>query len=116
MVSVLCDLLTSKKIAPSLIRVEKIFFKIEHKGYQKKQILRWFKKCVELLRQEVPKDLLSENRFLAKFSQVPKNQFFCKNFFPFAKLKISHFWNQCKIPLFLIPCTPNFEEIFFQLV
>jgi hypothetical protein len=35
MVSILFDLLTSKKIAPSLIRVEKSVFEIRRKGYQK---------------------------------------------------------------------------------
>jgi len=40
-----------------------------------------------------------------------------KKNFPFAKHETSaHFWNQRKIPLLLIPCMPNFEEIFFQLI
>jgi hypothetical protein len=36
MVSILFDLLTSKKTAPSFIGVEKNFFEIGRKGYQKK--------------------------------------------------------------------------------
>jgi hypothetical protein len=74
--------------------LKKISLKLSTKGVSIKRsgILRRFQKCVELLRQEVPKDLLSEKRFFAKFSKSLKNQFFCKKFFPFAKLKISaHF-------------------------
>ncbi len=83
MVSILFELLTSKKTAPPLIRVENFFVKIEGKGYQKKRNLRWFQKCVESLCQEVPKDFFSEKQFFAKFSKSLKIQFFCEQIFPF---------------------------------
>ncbi len=41
------------------MKVEKNVFKIGGKGYQNSGILRWFQKCVDLLRQEVPKDFSS---------------------------------------------------------
>ncbi len=78
-------------------------------------ILRWFQKCLDFLRQEVPKDFFSDKCFFAKFSKCLKNQFFCN--FPFAKLKTSaHFLNQRKITLLLIPFADYFEEILFQLL
>ncbi len=43
------------------------------KGIKRSGILRWFQKCVELLRQEVFKDFFSEKHFLAKFSKSLKN-------------------------------------------
>jgi hypothetical protein len=56
---------------------------------EKVEILCGFQKCVDLLRQEVPKAFFSETRFFAKFSKCLKNQFFCQNVFPYAKLKTS---------------------------
>ena len=47
-------------------------------GIKRRGILRGFQKCVELLRQEVPKDFFSEKQFFAKFSKPLKIQFFCK--------------------------------------
>jgi hypothetical protein len=78
------------------------------KGIKRSEILRWFQKCVELLRQEVPKDFFPEKQFSAKFSKSLKIQFICKNL-PNARL-------QRKILLLLIPCMPNFEEIYFKLL
>jgi hypothetical protein len=94
-----------KKTAPSLKRVAtKISSKLGAKGIKRSRILRWFKKCVELLHQEVPKDFFSEKWIFAKFSKSLKIQFFCKNFFPFAKLKTSahfltliFFWTSLRI-------------------
>jgi hypothetical protein len=61
-------------------------------GIKRSRILRRFQKCIELLRQEVPKDFFSEKQFFAKFSKSLKIQFLSKNFFPFAKLKtFAHF-------------------------
>ncbi len=57
-VSILFDLLTSEKIALSLIR-KLISSKLAAKGIKRSKILRWFKKCVELLGQEVTKDFFS---------------------------------------------------------
>ncbi len=61
--------------------MKKISSKLSTKGIKRSGILRWFQKCVELLCQEVHKDLLSENCFFAQFSKSLKNQFFSKNFF-----------------------------------
>jgi hypothetical protein len=62
------------------------------KGIKRRGILSSFQNCVELLRQEVPKDFFSAKRNFAKFSKSLKIQFFCKIFFPFAKNKTSaHF-------------------------
>jgi hypothetical protein len=86
------------------------FFKLGAKGIKRNGILRWFQKCVELLRQEVPKDFFSEKRFLALKNSV----FLYKFFSPFAKHETSaHFWNQRKIALLLIPYFSNFKEFFF---
>ncbi len=93
---------------------KKISSKLVAKGIKRSGILRWFQ---ELLRQEVPNDFFSEKQFFSTFSKSQKIQFFCKIFSPFAKLETSaHFLNQRKIPLLLIPCTPNFEEIFCELL
>ncbi len=94
---------------------KKISSKLAVQGIKKSGILRWFQKCVELLRQEVPKDLFSEKQFFAKFSKSPKIKFFCKFFSPFAKLKTSpHFWNQRKIRFFWYPAQPISKKFFFN--
>jgi hypothetical protein len=67
--------------------LRKNFFEIGRAGYQKKRNFALIKKCVELLRQEVPKDFFSEKGFFAKFSKSLKIQFSVKKFFPFAKLE-----------------------------
>ncbi len=53
--------------------------KLGAKGIKRSEIFRWFQKCAELLRQEVPKDFFPEKQFFAKFSKSLKIQFFCKN-------------------------------------
>jgi hypothetical protein len=94
---------------------KKFSSKLGVQGIKRSGILRWFQKWVELLRQEVLQNFFSEKWYFAKFSNALKIQFSVKNFVPFAKLETSaHFWNQCKISLLLIPCTPNFEDIFFN--
>ncbi len=59
--------------------------KLGAKGNKRSGILRWFQKCVELLRQKVSKDFFSEKHFFAKFHKSLKIQFFCKIFFPFCQ-------------------------------
>ncbi len=81
-VSILFDLLTSNKIAPSHIRAEKNSSKLGAKGIKRSRILCWFQKCVELFRQEVPKDFFSEKCSFEKLFKPLKNQFFFKNCFP----------------------------------
>ncbi len=97
-----------KKTAPSLIGVEKNFFKIGRKGYQKSGILRWFQKCVKLLRQEVLKDFFSEKQFFAKFSKSLKIQFFWKKIFPFCQK-----WDFCTF-LKSAPVCPISKKFFFN--
>jgi hypothetical protein len=63
---------------------KKISSKLGAKGIKRSEILRWFQKCVELMRQEVPKDFFSEKWICAKFSESLKIQFFCKIFFSFC--------------------------------
>jgi hypothetical protein len=70
-------------------------------GIKRRGILRGFQKCVELLRQKVPKDFFSEKRFFANLSKSLKIQFICKKNFPFAKLKTSpHFEISAKFRFF----------------
>ncbi len=59
----------------------KISSKLGVQNIKRSGILRWFKKCVDLLRQQVPKDLFSEKQFFAKFSKSLKIKFFCKKLF-----------------------------------
>jgi hypothetical protein len=116
-VSILFDLFTSKKIAPTLIRVEKKFLInwAQREVIKRNRILRWFKKCVDLLHQEVPKDFFSlKNSFLLNFLSAWKIRFFVKKFFPFAALKTSaHFWNQRKIPLLWYPLRTTLKKIYW---
>jgi hypothetical protein len=61
------------------------------KDIKRSGILRLFQKCVDFLRQEVPKDLFSGKHFLPNFLSARKISFCC--IFPFAKLKNSaHFF------------------------
>ncbi len=64
------DLLTSKKIASSLIRVEKNFFKIGRKGYQKKQNFVLISKLLLILL-----DLLTSKKIASSLIRVEKNFF-----------------------------------------
>ncbi len=66
---------------------KKISSKLGVQGIKRSGILRWFQICVELLRNEVPKDFFSEKQFFAKFSKSLKIQFFCKTFFPFCQTR-----------------------------
>jgi hypothetical protein len=70
---------------------KKVSSKLGAKGIKRSGILRWFQKCVEFLRQEVPKYLFSEKQFFAKLSKSLKIQFFCKNFFEISA-KFGFFW------------------------
>ncbi len=93
------ELLTSKKTAPSLMRVEKFFC---WNWAQRSGILRGFQKCVEFLRQEV-----------TKFSKSLKIQFFCKKIFPLAKLETStHFEISEKFCFFWYPVRPILKTFF----
>jgi hypothetical protein len=78
--SILLYLFTSKKIATSLVRIEKkISSKLGAKGIKRSKILRWFQKCVNLLGQEFPKIFSQKNGWKIGFS--------VKNFFSFLLTK-----------------------------
>ncbi len=55
--------------------------KLGTKGTKRSGIFRWFQKCVELLRQEVPKDFFSRKMLLLNFLSPQKIRF-TVNFFP----------------------------------
>jgi hypothetical protein len=106
-----------KKVAAPLIRVENFFSpKLGVQGIRRSGILRWFQKCAEVLS-------------LAKGKKIQKNwicndlENSCKKIFSEKKTfgtswgkSSTHFWNQRKVPLLLIPFAPHFEEIVFQLL
>ncbi len=60
-----------------------------------------------------------EGKFLQKNWIFRDLEDFAKNHFLrkiFGNFLTQEFWNQHKIPLLLIPCMPNFKEIYFQLL
>jgi hypothetical protein len=75
--------------------LKKNFFEIGRAGYQKKRNFALISKMCRSL----------------EFGRREKN--FYRTNTVVGTWKILQ--NQRKIPLLLIPCTPNFEEIFFQL-
>ncbi len=83
---------------------KKISSKLGVQGIKRSGILRWFQICVELLRQEVPKDF-----FLRKtiFKSL-KIQFFCKFFFPFCQT-----WDYCTF-LKSAPNSASFDTLHTQ--
>ncbi len=101
--SILFGLFTSKKIAPSLIRVEKKFLsKLSAEGIKRSGILCLFKKCVDLWANKFPKIFSQKIAFLQNFVRAWKS---VKNiFFIFAKLKqisakFRFFWYPLRIIL-----------------
>ncbi len=65
-------------------------------------------------------EILIDYFFKSVFFNIEQNYFIL----PFSEKKslgtswrksYTHFWNQRKIPLLLIPFAANFQEIFFQL-
>ncbi len=64
-----------KKIAPPLIRVEKKFFKIGRRGYQKKRNFVLISKMCRTLATRISKDFFSENRFFLNFPSPKKSVF-----------------------------------------
>jgi hypothetical protein len=105
-----------KKVVPPLIRVE-IFFspKLAGWGIKRSGILRWFQKCAGVLSLAKGKKMLQKNWTFRDLENFAKNRFPEKKFLGTSWRKSStHFWNQRKIPLLLIPFAPNFEEFFFN--
>jgi hypothetical protein len=69
------------------------------------------------LRQGVPKDFSQEYDFLQNFVKVPKNSVFCKKTFPFCQTQdFCTLLKSAQSSASLDTHTPNFEEIFFQLL
>jgi hypothetical protein len=96
MVSILFDILSYKKVASPLIRVEKKFLR------------NWAYRVSK------------EAEFCTDLKNVQKSGVWQKGKKFYRKTEFLKTWkffgNQCKIPLLLIPFAPNFEEIFFQLL
>ncbi len=116
MVSILFDLLSFKKSSSAPYKSWKKFlqnwpsrvskeaeFCADFKNVQKSRVWQKGKKC------------LQKNWIFRDLENFAKNRFSEKNSLGTSWRKSStHFWNQHKIPLLLIPCTPNFKEIFFS--
>ncbi len=89
--------------------------KIGRKGYQKKRnFVLISKMCRNLASRSSQRFFSQKNNFLQNFPSPVKLSFFCKTFSLLPNSR--HFWNQRKIAILLIPCTPNFEEIFSTLL
>ncbi len=105
-VSILFDLLSFEKSSAAPYKSwKKISSKLAVQGIKRSGILRWFQKC-----GEVSSLAKGEKNFTEKLKSFFEN----KSLGTSWRKSSTHFWNQCKIPLFLIPCTVNFEEIFFN--
>ncbi len=92
---------------------KKISSKLGVQGIKRSGILRWFQKCVELFRQEVPKDFFSEKQFFAKFSKSLKIQVFCKKLFPFCQTR-DFCTISAKFCFFWYPARPISTKFFFN--
>ncbi len=110
-VSILFVLSSSKKSSTASYKSSKNFFKIVRKGYQKKLISKMCR-SLEFINREKKFTVNLIFRGLRKFC---KSIFLEKKSLGTSWRKSStHFWNQRKIPLLLIPFVPSFEEIFFN--
>jgi hypothetical protein len=117
MVSIFFELLTSKKTAPSLIRVEKNFFKIGRKRYQTKWNFVLISKMCRTLASRSFKRFFLRKTIFCKISKSLKIQFFCKNVFPFANLRLLYtFEISGKFRFFGYPVHPILKKFFFQLL
>ena len=118
-VSILFDLFTFEKSSAAPYESwKKISSKLGVQSIKRSGILRWFQKCAEVssLAKE-RKNFFQKNWIFRDLENLAKNRFSEKKSLGTSWRKTStHFWIQRKIPLLLIPCTPNFEEIFFQLL
>jgi hypothetical protein len=98
--------------------LKKNFFEIGRAGYQKKRNFALISKmCGSLEFCKREKHFYRKTEFLGTWKILQKIVFLRKNLWELLERKSStHFFNQGKIPLLLIPSTANFEEIFFQLL
>ncbi len=87
--------------------LEKKFFKIVRKGYQKSGILHWFKKCAEVLSLAKGKTVFYRKTYFS--GTFAKKRFSEKKSLETSWYKrCAHFLNQPKIPLLLIPFCAQF--------
>jgi hypothetical protein len=116
-VSILYDLLSFEKSSAAPYKSwKKISLKLAVQGIKRSGIFRWFQKCKEVSSLAKGKKFLQKNFIFRDLENFAKNRFSENKSLETSWHKSStHFWNQRKIPLFLTPCTANFEEIFFQL-
>ncbi len=126
MISTYITFYPSKKVAPPLIGVEKKFLqnwacRVSKEG----EFALISKMCRSLEFGKREKNFYRKTEFFGTWKISHKIVFLrknlCKKLFFWEKSlgtswrkSSTHFWNQRKIPLLLIPCTPNFEEIFFN--
>ncbi len=108
----------SKEVAPPLTRVEKKFLRNGACRVSKEaEFCADFKNVQKSRVWQKGKNFLQKNWFFRDLENFAKNRFSEKKSLGTSWRKSStHLWNQGKIPLLLIPCTPNFEEIFFSTV
>ncbi len=109
MVSIIFDLLTSKKTASSLKRVEKKnFFKIGRKECQKKRNFALISEmCRTLASRSSQIIFLRKTKFLLKSLKI---QFFCKIFFPFCQIQDF----SARFCFFWYPVRPISNKFFFN--
>ncbi len=102
-----------QKIAPSLIRVEKNFFKIGCKVYKKRNFELISKMCRTLVSRSSQRFFLRKALF-CKFSKSLKSQFFCKIFFScLPKSRLLHIFEiSPKFRFFWYPVHPIFTNFF----
>jgi hypothetical protein len=106
-----------KKVTLACIRVEKNFFEIRCTGYQKKWNFALIAKMCRSLEFGKREKKISEKLIFTGLCKFCKKRFSEKISLGTSLHKSStHFRNQRKIPLLLIPFAPYFKESFFQLL
>jgi hypothetical protein len=117
-VSILFDLFSFEKNSTVPYKSwKKISLKLAVQGIKRSGILRWFQKCAEVSSLAKGKNFSQTNIIFRDLKNLAKNCFSAKKSLGTSWHKSStHFWNKRKIPLLLIPSTPNFEEFFFLLL
>ncbi len=109
-VSILYDLLSSEKSSAAPYKSWKKFLRNwAYRVSKEAEFCSDFKSVQKSWVWQKRKIFLQKNWILRDLENLAKNCFsWCKS--------STHFLNQHKIPLLLIPFAPNFEEIFFQLI
>ncbi len=130
-VSILFELLTFKKIAPSLILFDllsfekssaapykswkKISSKLAVQGIKRSGILCWFQKCGEVSSLANGKKFVRKNVIFRDLVNLANNRFSENKSLGTSWRKSStRFWNQRKISLFLHAARPISKKFFFN--